>query len=228
MCLALLRARYLDADAPRSPSGTERPTLTRTPARRSTSRPGERRADTRASIIARPARAGPPTSTGRAGQVSKRFRAGRARTPLRRCQGLFKAERRAAPALRQATFSAHFADVLSESAARWSNTGTPGATLFTSSSTALSRRLRCALALQDVPCLTRPSEAEELPPQHLALRLGAHIGPVFPTHDPVLDEARLHGLARQPHRANRAGDAAGERSIVTEPFAAALALRGEE
>ena len=60
----------------------------------------------------------------------------------------------------------------------------------------------CALDLQDAMASV-DLEAEGLP-GHLALRLGAHVGPVVPLPRPDRQRARLHRFARQPHRPDRA------------------------
>lgn len=65
-------------------------------------------------------------------------------------------------------------------------------------------------------------KAEGLP-AHLALRLGAHVGPVFPTWDPVLDE--LGFMGSHVSRTARIEPVTPSGTVyVTEPFAAALAL----
>jgi class 3 adenylate cyclase/tetratricopeptide (TPR) repeat protein len=63
-------------------------------------------------------------------------------------------------------------------------------------------------------------------PGHLALRLSAHIGPVFPTHDPILNE--LSFLGSHVSRTARIEPVTPPGAVyVTEPFAAALALDGQ-
>ena len=65
-------------------------------------------------------------------------------------------------------------------------------------------------------------EAEGLP-AHLALRIGGHIGPVFPTHDPVLDAPGFMGS--HVSRTARIEPVTPPGAVyVTEPFAAALFL----
>lgn len=56
----------------------------------------------------------------------------------------------------------------------------------------------CALDLQDAMAATDLAAAGL--PAHLALRLGGHAGPVFPTHDPVLDALGFMGshVSRTP------------------------------
>lgn len=83
----------------------------------------------------------------------------------------------------------------------------------------------CALELQ-AAMARLDLEAEGLP-SHLALRLGAHLGPVFPTHDPVLDELAFMGS--HVSRTARIEPVTPPGAVyVTEPFAAALALDGGE
>jgi adenylate cyclase len=61
--------------------------------------------------------------------------------------------------------------------------------------------------------------------QHLALRLGAHVGPVFPTRDPVLDGPAFIGS--HVSRTARIEPVTPPGAVyVTEPFAAALELHG--
>lgn len=67
-------------------------------------------------------------------------------------------------------------------------------------------------------------EAEGLP-EHLALRLGCHLGPVFTTRDPVLDETVYMGS--HVSRTARIEPVTPPGAVyVTEPFAAALVLAG--
>ena len=65
-------------------------------------------------------------------------------------------------------------------------------------------------------------EAEGLP-AHLALRIGGHVGPVFPTYDPVLDANGFMGS--HVSRTARIEPVTPAGAVyVTEPFAAALVL----
>lgn len=81
----------------------------------------------------------------------------------------------------------------------------------------------CALDLQDAMAAI-DLEAERLPP-HLALRLGGHVGPVFPTHDPVLEGPNFIGS--HVSRTARIEPVTPPGAVyVTEPFAAALVLDG--
>ncbi len=81
----------------------------------------------------------------------------------------------------------------------------------------------CALELQ-AAMAGLDLRAEGLP-SHLALRLGAHLGPVFPTHDPVLGELAFMGS--HVSRTARIEPVTPPGAVyVTEPFAAALALDG--
>jgi class 3 adenylate cyclase len=81
----------------------------------------------------------------------------------------------------------------------------------------------CALDLQEAMTAI-DLEAEGLP-DHLALRLGGHVGPVFRTHDPVLDEPGFMGS--HVSRTARIEPVTPPGAVyVTEPFAAALVLAG--
>ena len=82
---------------------------------------------------------------------------------------------------------------------------------------------QCALDLQAAMAAI-DLEAERLPP-HLALRIGGHLGPVFPTHDPVLDADGFMGS--HVSRTARIEPVTPPGAVyVTEPFAAALVLDG--
>jgi class 3 adenylate cyclase len=81
----------------------------------------------------------------------------------------------------------------------------------------------CALDLQ-AAMTGIDLEAEGLP-QHLALRLGAHVGPVFTARDPVLDQTVFMGS--HVSRTARIEPVTPPGAVyVTEPFAAALELDG--
>jgi class 3 adenylate cyclase len=81
----------------------------------------------------------------------------------------------------------------------------------------------CALDLQDA-IGEIDLEARGLPAD-LALRLGGHVGPVFPTRDPVLDELAFMGS--HVSRTARIEPVTPPGAVyVTEPFAAALVLDG--
>jgi len=81
----------------------------------------------------------------------------------------------------------------------------------------------CALELQEAMSAIDLS-AERLP-GHLALRLGGHVGPVFPIVDPVLGlPAYMGSHVSRTARIEPVTPAAAV--YVTEPFAAALALAG--
>jgi class 3 adenylate cyclase len=81
----------------------------------------------------------------------------------------------------------------------------------------------CALELQEAMA-NIDLESERLPP-HLALRLGGHLGPVFPTYDPV---AGAHGfMGSHVSRTARIEPVTPAGAVyVTEAFAAALFLAG--
>jgi class 3 adenylate cyclase len=79
----------------------------------------------------------------------------------------------------------------------------------------------CALELQDTMAMI-DFERNGLP-SHLGLRLGAHVGPVFPLHDPVLElEAFMGSHVSRTARIEPVTPAGSV--YVTEPFAAALEL----
>jgi class 3 adenylate cyclase len=81
----------------------------------------------------------------------------------------------------------------------------------------------CALDLQDaVTSIDLPSRGL---PEHLALRLGAHLGPVFAVRDPILDSAVFMGS--HVSRTARIEPVTPPGAVyVTEAFAAALELHG--
>jgi class 3 adenylate cyclase len=81
----------------------------------------------------------------------------------------------------------------------------------------------CALDLQEAVAAI-DLDGLGLPP-NLALRLGGHVGPVFPTHDPVLDALAFMGS--HVSRTARVEPVTPPGGVyVTEPFAAALGLEG--
>ena len=81
----------------------------------------------------------------------------------------------------------------------------------------------CALDLQDAMAAI-DLESVGLP-MHLALRLGGHLGPVFPAWDPVLGEIGFMGS--HVSRTARIEPVTPPTDVyVTEPFAAALVLDG--
>ena len=83
----------------------------------------------------------------------------------------------------------------------------------------------CALDLQ--AAVAGLDLAAEGLPEHLALRLGAHVGPVFPTWDPVLDELAFMGS--HVSRTARLEPVTPPGVVyVTAPLAAALALSGSQ
>jgi class 3 adenylate cyclase len=80
---------------------------------------------------------------------------------------------------------------------------------------------RCALGLQEA--MAGVDLAAERLPGHLALRLGAHVGPVFPLRDPVTGARSFMGS--HVSRTARIEPVTPPGAVyVTEPFAAALAL----
>jgi len=83
----------------------------------------------------------------------------------------------------------------------------------------------CALDLQQAMAAV-DLEAEGLPP-HLALRLAGHLGPVFHVRDPVVQE--LSFMGSHVSRTARIEPVTPPGSVyVTEPFAAALVLAGRD
>ena len=81
----------------------------------------------------------------------------------------------------------------------------------------------CALELQEA--MSAIDLAAARLPAHLALRLGGHVGPVFPILDPVLRlRAYMGSHVSRTARIEPVTPAAAV--YVTEPFAAALALAG--
>jgi class 3 adenylate cyclase len=83
----------------------------------------------------------------------------------------------------------------------------------------------CALRLQEA-MVEIDLDAAGLPP-HLALRLGAHVGPVFPTDDPVIGVSGFMGSHVSRTARIEPVTPPGE-VYVTEPFAAALELHGRD
>jgi hypothetical protein len=80
-----------------------------------------------------------------------------------------------------------------------------------------------ALELQDA--VASVDLASEGLPAHLALRLGAHVGPVSPVYDPVLEDHRFTGS--HVSRTARIEPVTPAGAVyVTEAFAAALVLAG--
>jgi len=79
----------------------------------------------------------------------------------------------------------------------------------------------CALELQTM-LSAADLDAAGLP-SHLALRLGAHVGPIFPVHDPVLDRPGFMGSHVSRTARIEPVTPPGE-VYVTEQFAAALEL----
>ena len=124
------------------------------------------------------------------------------------------------------TFSARvfgaIADVLTRYQADIWHTNTWGDAVYLVLSDAVIAAA-CALDLQDA--LAAVDLAAAGLPETLALRLGGHIGPVFPTHDPVLDE--LGFMGSHVSRTARIEPVTPPGIVyVTEPFAAALELHG--
>ena len=201
MGLALLRARFLDAEV------RQLAVWDGGPARRRR-RHGDRRrhlATQRASDDGRRGRRC-PAARGAARRGPDVAGAGRPRDAVRRHEGLLPPQRRADPALRRG-----------------------GARRVRGGARASSRRVRaqhlgrrpvrrarnaesaadCALELQ-AAMGGIDLAAAGLPPD-LSLRLSAHVGPVFPVRDPVSRHADVPGLPREPDGEDRAGHAAASR-----------------
>jgi class 3 adenylate cyclase len=88
----------------------------------------------------------------------------------------------------------------------------------------VSRAAACALELQDAMAQVDLIRAGL--PSHLALRLGAHVGPVFAMRDPVLKAAVFMGSHVSRTARIEPVTPPGE-VYVTEPFAGALALTAQ-
>ncbi len=113
-----------------------------------------------------------------------------------------------------------FAETLERHSAAVEHQNTWGDALYVVLSDALAAAA-CALDLQSAMDAI-DLEAEGLPP-HLALRLGGHVGPVFPVQDPVLDTRAFMGS--HVSRTARIEPVTPPGAVyVTEPFAAAVAL----
>jgi hypothetical protein len=119
-------------------------------------------------------------------------------------------------------FLGAFAEVLGRHAADVWHRNTWGDAVYVVLSNVISAAA-CALELQAaVAAIDLPSVGL---PSHLALRLGGHLGPVFPIHDPVLEAAAFMGS--HVSRTARIEPITPPGAVyVTEPFAAALVLDG--
>ena len=104
---------------------------------------------------------------------------------------------------------------------RWRNTWGDGLNLMLSgavAAAAVALDLQEAIAAIDL-------ESQGLP-RHLALRLGGHVGPVFPVYDPVLEADAFTGT--HVNRTARIEPVTPPGEVyVTDAFAAALVLAGE-
>ena len=221
MGLALLRARYLDAEVRQfalwdgGPAGGEAGTAIDVETWRRGGRP--------VSIISPPAAAPPPpesasTAAGRAEQA----RVVRAMI-FADVKGFSRLTDEELPRFAERVLGT-FAEVLARHAPVIQHQNTWGDALYVvlagaSEASACALELQAAMAEIDL-------EAEGLP-THLALRLGAHLGPVFPTWDPVLEELAFMGS--HVSRTARIEPVTPPGTVyVTEPFAAALALAGQD
>jgi class 3 adenylate cyclase len=81
----------------------------------------------------------------------------------------------------------------------------------------------CALDLREA--VAAIDQRAEGPPDDLALRLGGHVGPVFPVRDRVLDADNFRGTHATRTARSEPITPPGE-VYVTEAFAVALALAG--
>jgi class 3 adenylate cyclase len=115
-----------------------------------------------------------------------------------------------------------FADVLSRYDDHIEYRNTWGDALFVvfSDPTAAAR---CGLDLRDV--MTSMSFEEAGLPGHLGIRLSGHIGPIFPMWDPVMQKQSFFG-AHIVRAARMEPVTPPGAVLVTEPFAAALELSG--
>jgi class 3 adenylate cyclase len=116
-----------------------------------------------------------------------------------------------------------FAEVLSGYAGQVDYTNTWGDALFAVLSGAPDAA-RCALDLQDAMASLDLDGAGL--PSHLAFRLSGHVGPVFPMEDPVLRRPSFMGS--HVNRTARIEPVTPTGAVyVTEAFAAALAVSGD-
>lgn len=104
---------------------------------------------------------------------------------------------------------------------RWRNTWGDGLNVMMTDPVAAAA---FALDLQDAIAAI-DLEAEGLP-RHLALRLGGHVGPVFPVYDPVLEANAFTGTHVSRTARIEPVTPPGE-TYVTDAFAAALVLAGQ-
>jgi Adenylate and Guanylate cyclase catalytic domain len=103
---------------------------------------------------------------------------------------------------------------------RWRNTWGDGLNLMLTDAAAAAA---CALDLQEA--IAAIDLRVEGLPEDLALRLGGHVGPVFPVHDPVLQADGFTGT--HVNRTARIEPVTPPGEVyVTEAFAAALVLSG--
>jgi tetratricopeptide (TPR) repeat protein len=104
---------------------------------------------------------------------------------------------------------------------RWRNTWGDGLNVMLTDAVAAAA---FALDLQDAMAAI-DLESQDLP-RHLALRLGGHVGPVFPVYDPVLEAEAFTGT--HVNRTARIEPVTPPGEVyVTDAFAAALVLAGQ-
>jgi class 3 adenylate cyclase/tetratricopeptide (TPR) repeat protein len=125
------------------------------------------------------------------------------------------------PAFAEYVF-ASFADVLARHRAVVEYSNTWGDAIYAVITDAVSAAA-CALDLQDaIECLDPESVGL---PADLALRLGGHVGPIFPVTDPILNRQSFVGS--HVNRTARIEPVTPPGAVyVTSPFAAALELAG--
>jgi class 3 adenylate cyclase len=219
MGLALLRARYLDAEIRQfavwdgEPPGGAAGTAIDVAARRSGGREvtviSPRRAG---SVTLHSARRAEPNAAAGTGRTVRAIVFGD-------FQGFSKLTDEQLPVFARRVLGA-VAEVLSTHSQHVAQRNTWGDAIYVVMSEAgaaaeFALDLQAAIAEIDL-------EAEGLP-EHLALRLGCHLGPVFPTRDPVLDETVFMGS--HVSRTARIEPVTPPGAVyVTEPFAAALVL----
>jgi Tetratricopeptide Repeats-Sensor len=216
MGLALLRARFVDGDALQVAIWDGRPARggAGTAIDVATWNAGDRRT----AIVAPPRHAAAdgaaPAAAERRGRVIRAMLFGDVR-------GFSKLGDAQLPVFNEHVLGA-FATVLERHAPQVSFRNTWGDGLYVVMTDALAAAA-CALDLQ--AAMAQLDLAGLALPDHLALRLGAHVGPVFELRDPVLGLPSFGGS--QVSRTARIEPVTPPGTVyVTEPFAAALELAG--
>ncbi|MEA2442469.1 MAG: hypothetical protein QOH76_3893, partial [Thermoleophilaceae bacterium] len=214
MGLALLRASYLDASVRQLAVWDGGPALGQAGTAIDVGR--WQRAGRRACVIAPPGDAEPPPAAPGGDPASGRV-----------VRAMLFADVKGFSALsdgQAASFADHvlgaFARVLDRYDAEIEHRNTWGDALYVVLKSTPSAA-ECALALQEAMSLIT-LEAVGLPAD-LALRMGAHVGPVFPVHDPVIGRPAFMGS--HVSRTARIEPVTPPGTVyVTEPFAALLEL----